>query len=445
MVINKIAFWSLLTVICLASSSSGNTTKVPVLKHEIAHLKDLSTFIGDGQLFVVFPQKKEMLAVRGSKEKDTFDTRFVSSIAVINAPANKVRKVINDYANYSTFMPQNDHSEILKKSTEYIIARYNVFVELPVFTIHATFDLKHNLNDNGDITWTLIDGKMKASLGRWEIVPISENKTLVINTSWSDHKSIGFMSRILMKAQPDLAMAVPIGTTALMLEAVKRRAENKSISSKSKINAKSTSPNIPYISNINIPKHTINGLLSHGKVLIVHPVQWIRIGEKESLDFVFTSAIDVVKAPIEMVKKISMDVSAYPDIFYQVKSVTPHKDQMTIDWQMTLWFSFFSFSIDLTHQYYWENDKILTFIREAGDLEYVFGRREWIAMGPNKTMLVFTTAFQGGDTAPFFLRFVKMLPNSQVVGSTSVCSVLMEKHIPWIKSQLQNKNARNQK
>jgi len=422
----------------------GHASNVPMLKHDIVHTQNLAKLIGDGQLFVIFPQKKETLAVRGSADKETFETRFVSSIAVINASEKRVRYVINDYANYATFMPQNDHSEILKKTPEYVIARYSVFVKLPVFKIHATFDLKHDLNNQGDITWTLIDGQMKASFGRWEIIPISKNKTLVINTSWSDHKSIGFISRMLMRAQPDLAMAVPIGTTALMLEAVKRRAENKSSDSSMLVKSALTSPNIPYISNINIPKHTINALLKSGQVLIVHPEQWMRTFENDAFKLVFTSGMDIVNAPIEKVKQISTDVSEYSDIFYQVKSVTPHQDKMTIDWRLKLWFSFFSFKIDLTHQYYWENDNILTFTREAGDLEYVFGRREWIALGPEKTLIVFTTGFQGGDAAPFFLNFVKMLPNSQVIGSTSVCSVLMEKHIPWIKSRLQNKKARNQ-
>jgi len=435
---------SLLIAIFFTCYGFGNASIVPVLKHDITHVQNLAKLIGDGQLFVIFPQKKEMLAVRGSTDQELFDTRFVSSISIINAPAERVRYVINDYANYSTFMPQNDHSEILEKTSEYVIARYSVFVKLPVFKIHATFDLKHDIKDNEDITWTLIDGKMKASFGRWEIIPISDKKTLVINTSWSDHKSIGFMSRMLMKAQPDLAMAVPIGTTALMLEAVKRRAEKKTIASPQNTQGLSTSPNIPYISNINIPQHTINAFLKHGQVLIVHPVQWIRMGENESLKFVFTSGIDVVNAPIEKIKKISTDVSDYPEIFYQVKSVTPHEEKMTIDWRIKLWFSFFSFNIDLTHQYYWENNNILTFTRMSGDLEYVFGRREWIALAPKKTMIVFTTAFQGGKAAPFFLKFVKMLPNSQVIGSTSVCSVLMEKHIPWIESRLQNKKARNQ-
>jgi ribosome-associated toxin RatA of RatAB toxin-antitoxin module len=433
----------LLLAICFISYGFGHASKVPVLKQDIVHTQDLAKFIGDGQLFVIFPQKKEILAVRGTKEKETFETRFVSSISVINASAKRVRSVINDYANYFTFMPQNDHSEIVKKTSEYVIARYSVFVKLPVFKIHTTFDLRHDLFNKGDITWTLIDGNMKASLGRWEIIPLSEKKTIVINTSWSDHKSIGFMSRMLMRAQPDLAMAVPIGTTALMLEAVKRRAENSCSDPPDRFKSALTSPNIPYISNINIPKQTINALLKHGQLLIVHPEQWIRAGEKESLKLVFTSGMDVVNAPIEKVRKNSTDVSEYPNIFYQVKSVTPHKDKMTIDWRLKLWFSLFSFTIDLTHQYYWENDNILTFTREAGDLEYVFGRREWIALEPEKTMIVFTTGFQGGNAAPFFLKFVKMLPNSQVIGSTSVCSVLMEKHIPWIESRLQNKKARN--
>ncbi|ETR74120.1 MAG: hypothetical protein OMM_00431 [Candidatus Magnetoglobus multicellularis str. Araruama] len=239
-----------------------------------------------------------------------------------------------------------------------------------------------------------------------------------------------------MKAQPDLAMAVPIGTTALMVEAVKAQAEKRKYMTPMNAQNLPTSPAIPYVSNEKIPVDTIDALLKHGQLLIVHPRQWIRTPGNHTLDFVFTSGMDIIHKPIEQVKAISTDPSEYPNIFYQVKYVTPRIDQMEIDWRLKLWFSFFSFTIDLTHHYYWENDNILTYTRESGDLAYVFGRREWISLGKEKTMIIFTTAFQGGKTAPYFYKFVKMLPNSQVIGSTSVCSILMEKHIPWIESKL---------
>lgn len=412
--------------------------RVPRLKNDIIHIHDLSRFIGNGQLFVIFPQKKYVLNVRGTEEKEDFETRFVSSMAIINASVNTVRNVINDYSHYSEFMPQNDHSEILEKTQSHIIARYSVFVKLPVFKIHANFDLKHQLNDQGDITWSLINGKMKASIGRWEIIPISNTQTLVINTSWSDHKSIGFLSKMLIKAQPDLAMAVPIGTTALMLEAVKRRAENKKAFRPQKSDDLPTSPQIPYISTQKIPTRTINALLKRGRLMLVHPRQWIKSSDKSPLDLVFTSGIDLVNSPIERVKAICTDVTEYPEIFYQVKKVVQRNKifEKEIDWSLKLWFSFFSFKINLTHNYFWESDNILTFNREAGDLEYVYGRREWIPLEPQKTLVVFTTAFQGGKSAPMLLSFINMLPNSQVIGSTSVCSVLMDKHIPWVEKKL---------
>jgi ribosome-associated toxin RatA of RatAB toxin-antitoxin module len=414
-------------------------SRIPQLKNSIVNIQDLVKFIGDGQLFVIFPQKDMFLRVRETENKENFETRFVSSISIIKASPETVKKVINDYDHYSEFMPQNDSSEIIERTTDFVIARYSVFVKLPVvFKIHATFNLKHRLNDQGDITWALVDGKMKASLGRWEIIPISKEQTLVINTSWSDHKSIGFFSRMLIKAQPDLAMAIPIGTTALMLEAVKRRAENKKRDQPQKAENLSTSPQIPYISTQTIPYHTLNALLKKGKLLLVHPRQWIKSSDQMPLDFVFTSGIDVVNSSFEQVKNISTDIADYPDIFYQVKSVKQRIKPLEkeIDWYLKLWFSFFSFKINLTHHYFWESENILTFTREKGDLEYVFGRREWISLSPKKTMLVFTTAFQGGKTAPLLINFINMLPNSQVIGSTSVCSVLMDKHIPWIEKQL---------
>ncbi|ETR74119.1 MAG: hypothetical protein OMM_00430 [Candidatus Magnetoglobus multicellularis str. Araruama] len=182
----------LLFLLLLPCHTYCNNTIVPVLKHDIGNIHDLAGLIKGGQLFVIFPKQQISLNVRDTDKKETFETRFVSSMAIIDAPAQIIRNVINDYANYSKFMPQNDQSTILEKNKHYVIAQYSVFVKLPVFKIHASFDLKHQLDDHGDITWTLIKGKMKASLGRWEIIPISATKTLLINTSWSDHKSIGF-------------------------------------------------------------------------------------------------------------------------------------------------------------------------------------------------------------------------------------------------------------
>jgi len=434
-IVKSILYSCLLLIISINTSADN---RIPQLKDSIINIHELAAFIGDGQLFVIFPQKDMLINVRETSNKENFETRFVSSMAIINASAPIVRKVINDYAHYSDFMPQNDQSEIIKKTDDYVIARYSVFVKLPVFKIHANFDLKHRLNDHGDVTWALVDGKMKASLGRWEIISISEKQTLVINTSWSDHKSIGFFSRMLMKAQPDLAMAVPIGTNALMLEAVKLRAEKRKLFQPQNSDDLPTSPQIPYISTQTIPINTLNGLLKKGKILLVHPRQWIRSSEQKPLDFVFTTGIDVIHCSLEPVKTISTDVSMYPEIFYQVKSVKERKKTIDkeIDWYLKLWFSFFSFKIKLTHHYFWESENILTFMREKGDLEYVFGRREWISLSPQNTLVVFTTAFQGGETAPMLLNFINMLPNSQVIGSTSVCSVMMDKHIPWIEKRL---------
>jgi len=413
-------------------------TIIPRLRNDIVNLKDLSKLIGDGQLFVVFPQKEYMLKVRNTEEKELFETRFVSCMSIINESEDKVRNVITDYEHYSEFMPQNDKSEIIEKTQNHIITKYSVYLKLPVFKINATFDLKHQVDKKGDITWNLIRGKMKASLGKWETIPISKTKTLVINTSWSDHKSIGFFSRMLIKAQPDLAMAVPIGTAALMMKAVKKRAESiKAVNPKTSEDLPS-SPQIPYISTQTIPVHTIKTLLKRGKLLIVHPRQWIKTPDEKPLDLVFTSSIGMINSPINIVKPVSTDITEYPKIFYQVKKAVQRnkKYEKEIDWSLKLWFSLFSFKINLTNNYFWESDNILTFNREAGNLEYVFGRREWISIEPEKTLIVFTTAFNGGKSAPLLFSFVNMLPNSQVIGSTSVCSVLMDKHIPWIEKKL---------
>ena len=111
---------------------------------------------------------------------------------------------------------------------------------------------------------------------------------------------------------------------------------------------------------------------------------------------------------------------------------------MIVDWRLRIGFAIFKFNFDFTLDYKWLNDNAIIFECVGGDLEYNFGSWEWFSIDDNTTILCFTTAVPLGKKSPFFMKFTKMIPNSQVLMGASTTAVTIEKLRKWIESQILN-------
>ena len=410
---------------------------VPKFQDYKINTKDIVKLSKTGQLLLLHPKKKVSLPISNEKVEE-YDVRFITSMCVIEAPAHRVREVIADFLHYPEFMPQTVSSTIVSSSNNHIINQIKLSVKVPLIHIGVKFTLDYCMEPNGDITWHRVKGDMKGNVGRYEFISLGPSRTLLVMTYWTELRGIGFLMRLLLRAQPDLELAIPVSSGSLIINAIKKRCELRAKTVSPKVDMLPENPVIPVLTQSDLPVDTIQLLSRIGTIVFVHPDQWIKSENNEPIAVKFVTAAGRMQGPIEAVKPLVSDYSRFPEFMYQVKYAKRKLtyDGMMVDWRLKLGFAIFKFYLDFTLDYEWHNNTVLLYQCKKGDLEYNYGSWEWFRLSDNQTMTFFTTAIPIGKRAPIILKFTKMIPNSQVVMGASTTVVAIEKMTPWIEDQV---------
>lgn len=182
----------------------------------------IATLSTDRQLIVVYPAYNRVVKKKG--ETKTVKTQFVSAAVLIPRPLAEVRTVIEDYDNYEKFLPQAEDVKILRKDGNRTLVRYELNFEFSIISVGVEYDLEIRKLPNGAYIWRLVKGDMDENYGSWEFIPVHGGKdTVAIYTAWSDLASMGFVVRQVLKAQPDLALAISVSTVSLVAKAIRKR------------------------------------------------------------------------------------------------------------------------------------------------------------------------------------------------------------------------------
>ncbi|KPA11620.1 hypothetical protein MHK_008195 [Candidatus Magnetomorum sp. HK-1] len=436
----KFFFYCILFFIIICQPFLVQATVVPKFRDHQISVNDLVQLSETGQLLLLHPEKKTDLPI-GNEKKKSFDVRFLTSMCVIDAPVHRVREVVTDFLHYQEFMPQTQTSKIISKSKDHILNEVKLSVKVPLIHIGVRFTLDYFMEPDGDISWSRVKGDMEGNVGRYEFITLSPNRTLLILTYWTELRGIGFLMRLLLRAQPDLELAIPVSTGSLIVGAIKKRCELSPKSTPPDYKKLPTIPIIPVMTQSKLPVDTIQLLSRIGTLVFVHPVQWIKTQDNEAIAVKFVSAAGRVQGPLEAVKPLVSDFSRYPEFMYQVKYAKRELtyDGMIVDWRLKLGFAIFRFYLDFKLDYEWKSNTVLTYDCKEGDLEYNFGSWEWFPLSDNQTMTFFTTAIPIAKRAPMILKFTKMIPNSQVVMGASSTVIAVEKMTPWVETQVLEK------
>jgi len=410
---------------------------VPKFKDYKINTSDLVSLSKTGQILLLHPTKKLSLPI-GNNRTEEFDVRFLTSICVIDSPVQRVREVINDFLHYQEFMPQTVSSTINSKSKDHVINEIKLSVKVPLIHIGVKFSLDYYMEPDGDITWHRVKGDMEGNVGRYEFISLGPSRTMLVMTFWSELRGIGFLMRLLLRAQPDLEIAIPVSTGSLIVDAIKQRCEHAVKPTSPDVKTLPEAPVIPVLTQSKLPVDTIQLLSRIGTLVFVHPVQWIKNTNNEAVAVKFVTAAGRIQGPLEAVKPLVSDYSRYPEFMYQVKYAKRKLtyDGMIVDWRLKLGFAIFKFYLDFILDYEWKSNTVLLYHCKEGDLEYNYGAWEWFRLSDNQTMTFFTTAIPIGKRAPMIIRFTKMIPNSQVVMGASTTVVAIEKMTPWVEDQV---------
>ncbi|ETR72799.1 MAG: hypothetical protein OMM_01441 [Candidatus Magnetoglobus multicellularis str. Araruama] len=409
---------------------------VPRFQDNHIPISELIRFAQNEQLIVLHPHQELLLPI-GNGKKKKFDVRFVTTISLIDAPIQRVRSVITDFINYHEFMPQTESSKLISQTKDHVVHDVKLSVKVPLIHIGFRFTLDYFMAPNGDITWSRVKGDIQGNVGRYELIAVSPNRTMLILTYWAELQGIGFLMRLLLRMQPDLALAIPISSGSLIVDAIKKRSE---MTSKTLSYPKNLPwhPNIPLMTNAKLPVETLQLLSRIGTLIFVHPPQWIRSTDNPPVAIRFVTAAARMQGPLKAVKPLVTTFSRYPEFMYQVKYAKQQMtyDGMLVDWRLGFGFAIFRFNLDFMLDYEWKSNTILTYHCKSGDIEKSYGAWEWIRLSDNQTMTFFTTAVPIDANVPFILQFTRMVPNSQVVMGASSTVVTIEKMTPWVESQV---------
>lgn len=400
-------------------------------------MTDLVQLAEKEQLIIFHPSIKKKLPI-GDGKKQEFNVRFVTTISVIDAPIQRVRAVVTDFVNYHEFMPQTESSRIIAKTKDHVVHEATLSVKVPLIHIAFRFTLDYFMAPNGDITWSRVKGDIKGNVGRYEFIALTPNKTMLVMTYWAELQGIGFLMRLLLRIQPDLELAIPISSGSLIVDAIKKRSEMASKTKQPDPKKLPWHPDIPLMTQSNLPIDTLQLLSRIGTLIFVHQPQWIKSTDNQPITVRFITAAARMQGPIKAVKPLVVNFSRYPEFMYQVKYAkqTMTYDGMMVDWRLQFGLAFFHFNVDFMLDYEWKSNAILTYHCKSGDIEKSYGSWEWLAMSDNQTMTFFTTAIPMDARIPFILKFTKMIPNSQVVMGASSTVVAIEKMTPWVEDQV---------
>ena len=413
-------------------------SQVPRLQDSGIDFAQISAITQTHQLAILHESKHMKIVIDDKNEN--VDARFVSSIATINAPIDHVRTTILDFSGYKEFMPQLKKSKVIHDDESGIVVDFKLKFLLPIIKVNLDYRIRYKEEGNGDIVWSYVEGDIKGNMGRWELVALNKNTTMVIYTVWNDMRSMGFWVRMVLNAQPDLEIALPISTTALVVDALKKELEKTATKTTPKKMFTEFSKS-PQISELGVSASTFKSLANLGTLMLIHPKQQIPGKEgSDPIDLLFISAGRVIQAPIEKAKAMTLKFDRYHEFFDQVDEVDVTKmgDSIIADWELELGFGIISIGIDYVLEYHWRDRNTLDFSRLSGDIEYIHGSWEWFALDDETTLFFYTNASVVGDDAGMILKFANLIPNKDLVLGSSAAVVLAENQAPWIE-----KNAKN--
>lgn len=142
--------------------------------------------------------------------------------AVIEAPPEKVWKVIDDSSSYSAFMPRVKESRELSRVGHEVKTRLTVEMPFPLKNLTATTRGDHQVSEGESYVrrWDLAEGDYKRNSGSWTLTPFrgDAQRTLVAYVLHVEPK---------MRIPKKIASAVQERAMPALIDAVRQRVRSQ--------------------------------------------------------------------------------------------------------------------------------------------------------------------------------------------------------------------------
>lgn len=109
------------------------------------------------------------------------DVDWGQATGIVNAPIDQVMAIVSDYANYNQFMPHFKKSKVLSQRGLRAIIYVEASVAKGTLTVWAQMKMSPGKAEGGRrvIEGRMLKGNLARMEARWELTPLSDNRTLV--------------------------------------------------------------------------------------------------------------------------------------------------------------------------------------------------------------------------------------------------------------------------
>ncbi len=207
---------ALLLVFALpASGGEEEKPRISIPQFKALNAEEIAHVIGEGEMTIVHPVK------------DPSEPLFVTAAGVVNTSPDIVWDVITDWDRYEEFMPQTKDVKVVERTENTAVVDYNLKFKFTIISMRVYYRLFHLLDRSKYYDeWYLVKGDLKEVTGAWRLYPVEGGKkTVAMYTVYSDLRSMGFLVKSILKAEPHIELAIQLSSAALVVKSIKERAE----------------------------------------------------------------------------------------------------------------------------------------------------------------------------------------------------------------------------
>lgn len=394
----------------------------------------LADLAGDRLLLFSLPPRDITVPARGIMR--TYKAAvFRGSALVLPVAAERVRKHLHDYTAYAAHIPNTESVTVVAAEGLHTLVEYRHVFKLSMLTTSTRLQLQHTQEADGSLSAVLVEGDADAAVSRWQIVALDEKRTLLVYFNWADIASINLLINVLLKAQPDMAVAAPYGAAFVAMEALR-----KAFMPDAAAPAAQDLPSRPVVPAF--PAFAEHALLARlaavGPVALVDAGQWL-CRDGVVLKQRFVAVGNAVATDLATAFRQSQRFDCYPQFFpLAQKAVSkPRKEGFSVDWQVGIGFGFFSLGVRYRLAYMQSSETALSFHQEEGDLTHIDGEWCWQSLGAGQALGALTIGNHIGEQAPLVLRFARHFPYHDILAGLYMGLAGMPRLARWIVTQNQ--------
>ena len=400
------------------------TDNIPsALKPFDNNAQQIAAIAQDNILIYAHPATKTSLPTFSKQTQPI--AKFSTAAIVVPVSSQEVAKTLSNYTQYVGLFPTLKSAKVIETAGAISQLKYRISIPTPIPVLNFNEDvvMQHQIGQNS-ISTMVIDGPIPYALGKFEWFNLTNNKTLVTLTQWGDlNQPQGFLFKKILNAFPEVKLAIPNGSSAFVLEALKNKYTAKKVTGLTEGQLPSPQLNTAQINKI----VQVSANAQQPVSIVLNPVTVPYTHGREVLRF--TTSYQYLNATPQQLQRWTQPLS-YKEIFpKQIKSIKTtvlNTQAQDADFKVSVGLGVISIPFDFKMHFSYPKATENNFYANGGDLRYLKGQIQFLPQG-NNTLLKMTTTIKFDEKAPFLLKAARSLPYHEMLPALGANAIFAQK------------------